>query len=166
MVDPDKPALSQHGDDQQQGAHRVMMAAPNVAFHSPIFDPYTRFPTESIYSASPPLSQPQSLPQTLPSTASHSNNAENKLYSLRYGSNATPMAVSSNEAKASLLSHEGNGGELNSRPVTSAHEECIVGVAISTAGNAGCCSSEDMDSRTVLEDVQVGTPPSNEGSIK
>ena len=69
--------------------------------------------------------------------------------------------MSSNEARVSLPIPEGGGGEPRSRPVTGTHEECIVSVPISAAGNAGSYSSEDMD-RTVLEDVQVKTPPSND----
>ena len=102
MAEPDQPALPQPGDDQQQGAHPLTVAVPNPAFPSPTFDPYACSSAESIYSAPPPLSQPQSLPQTLPSTASHSNNAEHQLYSLKYGSNIGPTAMSSNETKMSL----------------------------------------------------------------
>lgn len=138
----------------------MTMTAANVAFPSPTFDPYTHFPAESIYSAPPPLSQPQPLPQTLPSTAS-----ENKPYGLKYGSNVTPTAVSSSESRVNLPCYEGSNGEPRSRPVTGAHEECIVSVPRGDARGAGCYSSEDMD-RTLLEDVQVKTPPSNDGSIK
>jgi hypothetical protein len=157
----DQPALPQPGDDEQQGAHPMTIATANDAFPSPTFDPYTRFPAESLYSAPLPLSQSQSLPQVLPSTTSHSSNAENEPY--KCGSNTTPTAVSSNEARVSLPSHEGSGEEPRSSPVTGA-EECIVSVPISATGNTGCYSSEDMD-RTALEGVEVKTPPSDDRYI-
>jgi hypothetical protein len=167
MADPrrgaDQPAPPQPGDDQQQGLHPMTVAAANVALASPTFDLYARLTHD--YSTLPPLSQLQSPSQTLPSTTSHSNNAENVPYSLTCGSNTTPTVVSSNEARVSLPSREGSGGEPKSRPVTGAHEECVISVPISATGNAVCYSSEDMD-RTVLEDVQVKTSPSNDISIK
>jgi hypothetical protein len=166
MADPrqgaDQPALPQPGDNQLEGTHPMTIAAANVTFPSPTFDPYAHISAESIYSAPPPLSRPKSLLQTLP-TVSHSNDAENDSYSLKRGSNTTPKAVSSNEVRVSLSSHAGSGGEPRSRPVTEA-QECIVSVPISDAGNAGCYSSEDMD-RSVLEDLQVKAPPSNDRSI-
>ena len=157
MVDA-RPGADQPGDGQQQGAHPMMMAAANVT-PSLIFDEYARFPAESIYSAPLPLSQSQSLPlQALPSTASHSNNAENESHCLKCGSSTTPTVMSSNEARVSLLSHEGSGGEPRSRPVTGVPKDCIVSVPISAAGNAGCYSSDRMD-RTVFEGMEVRTPP-------
>ena len=158
----DLPALPQPEDDQQQCAYPMTIAASNVGFPSPTCNPHARFPAESMYS-NPPLSQPQSLPyqfqsppQRFPSATSHLNYAENGL------SNTPLTAVSSNEARVSLPSREGGGREPRSRPFTGAHEECIVSVPISAAGNPGCYSSEDMDG-TVLEDE---TLPSNDRYIR
>ena len=100
----------------------------------------------------------QSLPQVLRSTTSHSNNGDNEPY--KFGSNTTPTALSSNEARVSLPSLEDSGGEPGSRSAKGAHEECIISIPISDAGNAGCYSSGDMD-RALLEDVQVKTQPSD-----
>jgi hypothetical protein len=72
-------------------------------------------------------------------------------------------AMSSNEARVSLPSLEGSGGEPKSRPVTGA-QKSVASVPISAAGNAECYSSEDMD-RTALEDVQVKAPPSRQRGL-
>ena len=54
--------LSQPVDDQQQGARPTTTPAANIDFPSPTFDPYVRFPVESVYSAPLPPSQPKALP--------------------------------------------------------------------------------------------------------
>ena len=74
-------------------------------------------------------------------------------------------AMSSNEVRVSLPTHEGSDGEHTSRPVTRVCGESIASVPRSTAGDAECYLSEDMN-RTVLENVQAKAPPLREGSIK
>ena len=164
----DQPALPHPGNDddsdQQRDARPTTMAAANVAFPSPTFDSYVRFPTGSVSSAPPPPLQPQSLssrlqpsPQISPSTVS-----KNQSYELERINNAiSKRTMSSNEVGASLPNHEGGGGELSSKPVTRADGESMVRVSISTSGDAGCCVTEDMDV-TVLEDM---ISPSNDRSI-
>ena len=74
-------------------------------------------------------------------------------------------AVSSNEVRVTLPAHEDSDGEHRSRPDTRVPGESIVSVPRSTAGDAECYFSEDMD-RTVFEDVQAKAPPLRERSIK
>ena len=64
----------------------------------------------------------------------------------------------------SLPSCESSDGEHRSWPVMRTCGESIVTAPISTAGNAECCFSEDMD-KTMFEDLQVKGPPSIPESV-
>jgi hypothetical protein len=170
---PPRAGQSQPLDD---GPRPTTTAAANVAFPTPAFNPYARFPAESVYSGPPPPSQPESHsyqlqppPSTPPSTSSHSNHAENEPYRLKRLSNAVPTtAVSSVGARRPVSSKEvrvnlpSSDGEPRSRSVTKARGESIVSAPISAAGDAECCFSDDMD-RSMLEEVKA--PPSIPESV-
>src|SRR6266550_1743011 len=158
-------------DDHQSLNRPSTPAAANVSFPSPTFDPYARFPAESVYSSP---SQPQPLPyqlqpppQSPPSTASHSNPGENEPYRLKR-LNTTVRPASSKEVRISLPSRElEDGSELDasarSVPVTRGRGESIVSAPIST----GDAYSEDLD-RSMMEDLKVkpkGQPPSIPESV-